>query len=191
MSLESELPCTSRGQWQDSYVFEVEESQASFELCTLCVPGSHMGEADLHMLSRWSCATLSALRPLTPSVNEKDRLWSTVSRNIIRDHGRTMSDLCCIGYPLETIESQLLWPMWSCHSMTRRTLNWVRSSHVLAAFVPTSPLNSAWQHRARKWMLIVWFHTDCVQGLQGLEDYNLFSAGNKENMEESEFEKIC
>lgn len=177
MSLESvnllRLPCTSRGQWQNSYVFEVEESQACFELWTLCVPGGHMGEADLHMLSRWSCATLSALRPLTPWEEESqsmkkidfDQQWAGTSSGTMEG-----PDLCCIGYPLETIESQLLWPMWRRHSMIRPTLNWVRSSHVLAAFVPTSPLNSARQHRARKWMLIVWFHTGCVQCLQGLED---------------------
>ena len=141
---------------------------------SLCSRWPHGRSRSTHVVEMVLCDAISSQTsdPLGREVpvNEKDWLWSTVSRDIIRDHGRTMSDLCCIGYPLETIESQLLWPMWRCHSMIRPTLNWVRSSHVLAAFVPTSPLNSARQHRARKWMLIVWFHTGCVQCLQGLED---------------------
>lgn len=114
-------------------------------------------------------------------VNEKDWLWPAVSRNIIKDHGRTMGALYCIGYPLEETKSQLHWPMWSYHSMTGPTLKWVRSSQLFAAFVPASPLNSPQQHRTRIWMLIV-CHTDCVKCLQGPEDWSRFSGGNKENM---------
>ena len=96
------------------------------------------------LVRRYQLSDLWSLAKRSPS-KWKGLTLINSEQNIIRDHGTTMSDLCCIGYPSETIESQLLWPMWSYHSMTRPTLNWGRSSHVLAAFVPTSPLNSA-QH---------------------------------------------
>lgn len=94
-------------------LFEIEESQAYFELgingsgripgllraMNSCVPGSHVGEADLHVLSRWACATLSALWPLIPWEEESqlmkktdsDQQWAKTSSLFPKDHGPLLS----------------------------------------------------------------------------------------------------
>lgn len=84
--------------------------------------------------------------------------------------------LYCLGHPSEITESQLHRP-W-------QGLLWIEyeafvcSLHLPQLLVYKHPSNIGQSYE----LLTIWSHTSCVKSLQGPEDENLFSKGNKENM---------
>lgn len=111
------------------------------------VPGRHMGEADLHMLSRWSRATLSTFWSLIPwkevsqlmKKTDPDQQWAETSSVLSRDHvlgilckSQKVSDVGHVGLPF--------------HDETDFELN--KKLTCTHCICPTSPcINSPQQHR--------------------------------------------